>query len=754
MRLRIIIFLAYFLLLSIKLDASPRAEACCYSETPDTKLHTTQQENLEGTTKISDIYQLLELLPSSAPIEVKDALQGGTFIYVTEKLSIDGGTVFPCISGGYWKRVFDTKKGARPEWYGAKGDGQSDDAAAIITCKKNNSIVLFTEGATYRSEKMTRLISDNIYIGNGATLKNFRFEIRAGNSVELYDITLDNTNTIEAFSLGTLPQQGKDLKMGKRAILKNCRFISGLENYKANRIYCEQFVIQDCVFDGIKNIEIWGANDGKIDGCLFKNQNSDDNVVIKGINKQNPPFKRITSVKNLEISNNIIENGISVLSIGTNIYDSQTHSIKIHHNKAHNVAYLVLIKPFGQNGDHSRNYQSSYYLDGVVKNIEIYENSIEQVPVYIDSLNEVHERHCLTREIYPSARSKPAFIGFIGFQLAAGQIVSNIDIHNNEVKAAQAKKTAGYNYVGSMCSYQIDYKATSTILSGRMRFSSKEQLYNGWFGANSFVKTLDKKIQKRSYKAVLASLKDSNQTGGYWMVERIGKKRGDSIQIWLRKIHRDSLALVYKYSSNDFKGYIEIGNEAKPVKGDRFVLGYVPKVINFKVRNMNFKDLSIPSSKQKQGRLGKALIRQNQYMVSGGSSYFKDKNLWDWDDINYDGAENKNHGMASLTSFSPEVAAGKPHLIKLRSSRIININDIGSNLIVSGHQSLSVPYHFNAMVIGQYVHLSFKGNSSIHFKAAKGVRLNGIEQGELTLRPMDGHCFRLIKRAPNEYVIY
>jgi len=60
---------------------------------------------------------------------VRDMNRGGIFVYTNASLKADNGIVFTAAGGGFWVRQYED--GIKPEWYGAKADGVSDDKAAM-----------------------------------------------------------------------------------------------------------------------------------------------------------------------------------------------------------------------------------------------------------------------------------------------------------------------------------------------------------------------------------------------------------------------------------------------------------------------------------------------------------------------------------------------------------------------------------------------------------------------------------------------
>lgn len=104
---------------------------------------------------------------------------GGDFYWDNSSTELDnGGTIIQVtgVSIGRWKRVYSNQLNAR--WFGAKGDGVTNDTSAIQKCCSLGIEVIITKGiylisSTITIESNLKCIGDVTFLSN--TLSNFTF---------------------------------------------------------------------------------------------------------------------------------------------------------------------------------------------------------------------------------------------------------------------------------------------------------------------------------------------------------------------------------------------------------------------------------------------------------------------------------------------------------------------------------------------------------------------------------------------------
>jgi len=89
--------------------------------------------NQVNVNTVDNLIELTNYSGKATTIFVKDTLRGGIFHLQTTAAKIDSGIVFPATAlgaGNYWVRNWD-KAVVDVKWYGAKGDGVTDDSYAV-----------------------------------------------------------------------------------------------------------------------------------------------------------------------------------------------------------------------------------------------------------------------------------------------------------------------------------------------------------------------------------------------------------------------------------------------------------------------------------------------------------------------------------------------------------------------------------------------------------------------------------------------
>lgn len=117
-------------------------------------------------------------------------------VWENPNISVIAGETVPYIyKNGSWQSA----KPLTVSDYGAKGDGVTNDYAAIQKCQTEQSKVIFETGKTYIVNQAIQALSNHVYEFNGSTLKNATwltnvFEIVSKSNVVVRDATLEGNN--------------------------------------------------------------------------------------------------------------------------------------------------------------------------------------------------------------------------------------------------------------------------------------------------------------------------------------------------------------------------------------------------------------------------------------------------------------------------------------------------------------------------------------------------------------------------------
>jgi hypothetical protein len=120
----------------------------------------------------------ISTLPASIDFraDVTDPIQGSRFVYERENSTtpVDGGLLLASAAGGRWKREIAAGEAVSVDWFGAMGDGVTDDSTAInraLQAAGEGAVIEFTPGKTYLINRMLSYEAGQTLSGYGATIK-------------------------------------------------------------------------------------------------------------------------------------------------------------------------------------------------------------------------------------------------------------------------------------------------------------------------------------------------------------------------------------------------------------------------------------------------------------------------------------------------------------------------------------------------------------------------------------------------------
>ena len=189
------------------------------------------------------------------------------------------------------KSIHLKRAGARPEYYGAAGDGVTDDTEAIIRTINANPVVEFKK--RYNTSKTITVEKDNMtFIGSDSGMivthpNFFTFRVK-GKNVKFDGVNFMGSYTRNESSdyscIDFRTEKDDEDVVDYNALINNCKFINtGLRgihihservsksDYTPLRI-ASNFTIKDCTFDGHKiGVCCSGPDNVVVDHCNFSN---------------------------------------------------------------------------------------------------------------------------------------------------------------------------------------------------------------------------------------------------------------------------------------------------------------------------------------------------------------------------------------------------------------------------------------------------------------------------------------------------
>lgn len=228
-----------------------------------TKVKDLMQKALVLSTTIAELRADEE--PNADTIYfVKDDGQEGHFLYDPADLTSgdNTGTVLVSVSGARFKRIYNG--GVSVTWFGAKGDGITDNTEAIKNAVASSDTIIFPDAEV--SYRMTQwFIPDNKHlIGTGGNIK-----------IELF---------------GTKQPY---LDIGSHTYIENIKFYSTDDNFEWNRTDIRDrthVTLKNCHFEGFRHnspapnawgIHIKGCKNVLIENCSFENNTQSDIAIVE-----------------------------------------------------------------------------------------------------------------------------------------------------------------------------------------------------------------------------------------------------------------------------------------------------------------------------------------------------------------------------------------------------------------------------------------------------------------------------------------
>ena len=233
-------------------------------------------------------------------VVVTDENRGGVFVYREDNVGTNNeGTIF-----NGWTRQYSGAVNVK--WFGAVGDGVTDDTTSIQTVLSlSNKLIIFDDAATYLVKQLTPQ-GTNLHIeGMGSTIK-FNEDIN-GYAIRLTDSTINNLifdgndknigdNGVSTASCAMVSAYG-DFFAAKNCTFKNLQGVQ--DNYQYGLIVdpAANAMIESCIFDNIKTATNTAGNGGFCGGVFFYNE---DLATMKPANQTviNCTFNDIYTTKN------------------------------------------------------------------------------------------------------------------------------------------------------------------------------------------------------------------------------------------------------------------------------------------------------------------------------------------------------------------------------------------------------------------------------------------------------------------------
>lgn len=218
----------------------------------------------------------------------------GSYLFLNEATGLQltlNEDAFSGYKGTEKKSIHLKKAGARPEYYGAAGDGVTDDTEAIIRAINANPVIEFkkryntSSTITVEKDNMTFIGDDGGMIVTHPGLTVFHVK---GKNVTFDGVSFMGSYTREASTVQSCiyfqTEKGDEEVVDYNALINNCKFMNtGLRgvHIHSERVSKSDFTpsniasnitIKDCTFDGHKiGVCCSGPDNVVVDHCNFSN---------------------------------------------------------------------------------------------------------------------------------------------------------------------------------------------------------------------------------------------------------------------------------------------------------------------------------------------------------------------------------------------------------------------------------------------------------------------------------------------------
>ncbi|WP_158559341.1 right-handed parallel beta-helix repeat-containing protein [Deminuibacter soli] len=272
------------------------------------KQKSLQAQHMDGADSnrviiVHSIEDMQQLADSSLAVLLTDTLRGGLFYYSADTTT-DGGTAFRSVlpGAGSWKRQYEKTGGINVRWFGARGDGVTNDAPALQQAINKAAAqltpVLVPDGTYFIPGYITLLLPSNTYL-KGQDKESTRFVTDTvytdaapmmlkgkGNHIHIANIGFDGgrrgTRSTQHAGRYSIVNLNFDTEPANDILIEHCGFANVFGRallYRASQVrindcdfeHIGRYNIDFATVDGaISNFAREGCSDVSITNCRFR----------------------------------------------------------------------------------------------------------------------------------------------------------------------------------------------------------------------------------------------------------------------------------------------------------------------------------------------------------------------------------------------------------------------------------------------------------------------------------------------------